>query len=197
MKIQPIIIALLLIVVNSEAKTSTSKNAPLVTTKYQILSTDTSNYEVNDFTSRLNYSISYSVLNHFQIKPIGEFSESNYSFEGFSGSLEYFINEKNFLSFTLGAAGYNREEGDNGISDDRLIENVQVYSFSVVRNFVKGRFSYGLGGTAASYYWSVDEFNNNNNNNELITSTSNTGSLGVVVNGYFNIWQQFHVGIVY
>ena len=153
------------------------------------------NYQ--DQKGKFKLTVSIPWINSFYFPSTAAFNKSSTGFLGISGGLDYFYKKNKFLAFNASAITDFFVPIPVPVSY-REMEWYQSVNYSISDNYNLNRFTYGYGISYAIHNW---RYYNQNEENEFSTAIveidRKTYNFGFLVNGYYQLSDNFYVGLVY
>ena len=162
---------------------------------------DISNYFTEKYQTnkgQINITISIPWVNNFNYQPNDENQKNSTGFLGLSTGIEYYHNEKKFLSLNASAVMDFIAPVPAPFSYDGEAEFFNSLSISLTENHKFNRFTFGYGINYSKNSWKFDntEYDENLPNSKKPILKSNYG-IGLIGNGYFRVSNNFFVGLNY
>lgn len=160
------------------------------------------NKNVRDYFTKnkgqLNVIAALPWINSFHFKPSGETAKNSTGFLGIATGVEYFYSEKNFLGLYASAVMDFPIPIPAPIFHDGEHEFFHSLAVGVTHNHKINRFTVGYGLNYSRNTWELsnDEYNPAVAGSIKPANKSNH-SLGLIANGYFQLWKIFFVGLSY
>lgn len=139
------------------------------------------------------FSIPY--INAFNFKPYGFDEKNKIGFWGVSSGLEYFYKKDKYISLKLvGAINFSLFSLIKAAAKEDELNFLSTTYVEFTDNFKRGKLNIGLGVNYAVNNWRfIDQ---TDQENEIKISRKNR-SLGVTLNGYYQLGKTFFIGLVY
>ena len=147
---------------------------------------------------QLNLTCTFPWVNSFYFQPSHETSKANTGFWGFSAGLEYYYKDKKYLSLAGSAVMDFFIPFPAPVDFSGEVENMYSVYSSLMDNFIFGRFTLGYGLNYSRNTWKLvyhDRFDPPPPTREPATKSSN--SIGLTIDGYYQIGKRFHIGLIY
>lgn len=149
-------------------------------------------------TIKLHFSTPY--INNFYFTPKGENGQRSSGFLGISGGLDYFYNKNSFIGIQIDAKtdfGFPIPVPVEYASGERFFSSSK--NFSVSNNRKLNKFIYGYGLNYAVNYWNYtnEYYDEINVTNVTINKRFTNRNLGLHLNSYFQVSNNFYIGVVY
>ncbi len=161
------------------------------------------NQFVNHFTKayptkkgKFDITFSIPIASNFEMRPLNERIKKSFGF-GISIGADYYYKKNKFVSLNLTA--FADKFAPDGYFDDGAYERERIYSsnISLSDNFKINRFSLGYGLNFAKNTWEFSKLEEFETFNKSLYKSKTSYNLGLIFNGYYQIFEYFYVGLNY
>lgn len=146
---------------------------------------------------QVDLTLSIPWINSFRFKPENEPQKVNTGFFGLSIGLDYFYTDKRYFNLTASAVADIETPIPAPIDYEGVYETMASTYISLTNNHKINRFHFGYGINYSRNIWNLrnEPYDSLSSTIEPITKSNN--SLGLTLNGYHQITENFLLGIIY
>jgi hypothetical protein len=146
-----------------------------------------------------NLQVSFPYLNSFYFQPAGERTKANTGFWGLGLGLDYYHQERQYLSLNLHSLTDAFLPVPAPVTyDEGIYENMVANFVSLSNHHRVKRFDWGYGLAWAEHFWRLDDLTSISESNPPDESRRTYHhSLGAVLSSHYYTGRSFHIGLLY